>query len=75
MNYANRNATAATSDKDTFISYCCAASAAVSMSLSMRFITSKMLGNRTGALIPIARCFTMYMGAATSNFVNVHMMR
>lgn len=75
MNYFNRNTTAATSDKDTFIAYLYATGAAVGMSLSMRFLTNKMLGGRQGAAVHFARCFTMYMGAATANFVNVHMMR
>lgn len=75
MNYFNRNTTAPTSDKDSFIAYLCATGAAVGMSLSMRFITNKLMGGRQGALIPIARSFTMYMGAATANFVNVQLMR
>mmetsp|Transcript_386 Transcript_386/g.473 ORF Transcript_386/g.473 Transcript_386/m.473 type:complete len:86 (+) Transcript_386:443-700(+) len=75
MNYCNRNTTAATSNKDSLLAYMCASGTAVGMSLSLRFLTNKVLGSRQGALVPVARCFTMYMGAASANFVNVHMMR
>eukprot|EP00351_Strombidinopsis_sp_SopsisLIS2011_P002895 CAMPEP_0116886216 /NCGR_PEP_ID=MMETSP0463-20121206/19940_1 /TAXON_ID=181622 /ORGANISM="Strombidinopsis sp, Strain SopsisLIS2011" /LENGTH=64 /DNA_ID=CAMNT_0004546163 /DNA_START=93 /DNA_END=287 /DNA_ORIENTATION=+ len=34
-----------------------------------------MIGKRTGGIIPIATAFTMYFGSATSNFVNVNLMR
>lgn len=75
LNYGNRNTSAPCSTKDTLIAYFGASATAIGVSLALRQLTTKMIGNRTGAIVPVARAMTMYLGAATANFVNVYLMR